>query len=299
VGKFVVLKDDKLIEGGVSVSGDTVVVRQGALDRPFPKSQVQYVAASRDEVYKFMLAKVSASDPAGRMRVARWCMYSGLREQALTEAREVQKLKPNDQTVTSLVRSLEQSLKEFPAADSPRMSAPVTPTFPAELTPVVRPMSVPQEVSLPPAPLVPPMPPAAAPVLPTPPAVDAPLQLKPVAQPFLPPAPPAPVAPGPKPVLPPVIPPADPLISVPPPVKPIPAAPVIPPAASAPVVPIPPAAVAPLPPLAPPPGVAVQPPAPVSRTSGQFGTEIPPKPPVAGPSGDEFDPTGFNQQPRK
>ena len=29
VGKFAVLKDDKLIEGGVSVSDDKVIVRQG------------------------------------------------------------------------------------------------------------------------------------------------------------------------------------------------------------------------------------------------------------------------------
>lgn len=149
VGKFVVLKEDKLIVGDVSVNNDTVIVRQGALDRPFPKSQVQFVATSRDEVYKFMLAKVAANDAAARLQVARWCMFSGLREQALTEAREVQKLAPGNRNTADLVRSLELSLQQFPAEDSPKMTAPGVPTFPAELTP-----------------------PPAKPVVPIPPAVD-------------------------------------------------------------------------------------------------------------------------------
>ena len=76
-----VLKDDKIIEGPVSLRGDVVVVRQGSLDRPFSKSQVQFVADSKDDVYRFMLAKVPADDTAARLGVARWCMFAGLREQ--------------------------------------------------------------------------------------------------------------------------------------------------------------------------------------------------------------------------
>jgi hypothetical protein len=133
VGKFVVLAGDKLIEGAVSINNNTVVVRQGALDRPFPKSQVQFVANSRDEVYKFMLAKVPATDATARLQVARWCMFSGMREQALTEAREVQKISPGNRSAADLVRSLELSLQQFPAEDSPKMTAPGVPTFPAEL----------------------------------------------------------------------------------------------------------------------------------------------------------------------
>jgi hypothetical protein len=138
-GKFVVLKDDKLIEGAVTVNGDVVLVRQGALDRPFTKSQVQFVAASRDEVHKFMLAKVSADDPAARLKVARWCMFSGLREQALTEAREVQKIQPMNKAAAELIRSLELSLQQFPPEGAARMTAPAAPTFPADLATVPAP----------------------------------------------------------------------------------------------------------------------------------------------------------------
>ncbi len=142
-GKYVLLKDDKLIEGGVTVNGDTILVRQGALDRPFTKSQVQFVAASHDEVYKFMLAKVSANDAAARLKVARWCMFSGLREQALVEAREVQKLQPNATAAADMIRSLELSLQQFPPEGAAKMTAPAVPTFPVELRPAPLPAPVP------------------------------------------------------------------------------------------------------------------------------------------------------------
>lgn len=113
-GKFIVLRGNKLIEGTATVSGDKVIVRQGALDRPFPKADVLFVGESRDDVYRFMLARVSATDPAARLSVAKWCMLSGLREQALGEAREILKLQPGNAAATDLARSLEESLRQFP-----------------------------------------------------------------------------------------------------------------------------------------------------------------------------------------
>jgi hypothetical protein len=127
-GKFVILKGHKLIEGAVTVTADQVIVRQGSLDRPFPKSEVLQVAETRDDVYQFMLGRVKADDPVARLAVARWCMYSGLREQALTEAREVLRLRPGDTTAADMARSLEESLKLFPADGS----APVVAAKPAE-----------------------------------------------------------------------------------------------------------------------------------------------------------------------
>ena len=132
-GKYVVLKDDKLIEGSVTVRGDVVVVRHGALDRAFTKSQVQFVGETKDEVYQFMLAKVPAADAAARLKVARWCMFSGMREQALAEARAVQKLQPNNSDAAALTASLERSLQRDPPDGAPKMTAPQTPTLPAEL----------------------------------------------------------------------------------------------------------------------------------------------------------------------
>ncbi len=154
-GKFVVLNDNKLVEGsGVSIEGNTIRVRQGALDRPFHKSQVQFVASSKDEVYKFMLAKVSADDLSGRLKVARWCMFSGMREQALVEAQAIQKLQPTSTAAADLVRSLELSLRQFPPAGAPKMIAPERPTFPVELRTPEPPASEPEPDVTPEASLV-------------------------------------------------------------------------------------------------------------------------------------------------
>jgi hypothetical protein len=153
--KFLVLNDDRLVEGvGVRVEGETVFLRQGALDRPFHKTGVQFVASSKDEVYKFMLAKVPATDAAARLKVAKWCMFSGLREQALAEAREVQRLQPASGAAADMVRSLELSLKQFPPADPPRMAAPEQPTVPTELRTPEPPASEPEPDVTPEAALV-------------------------------------------------------------------------------------------------------------------------------------------------
>jgi hypothetical protein len=279
VGKYVVLKDDKLIEGAVTVNNDTVIVRQGALDRPFPKGQVQFVGTTRDEVYKFMQARVPATDAAARLQVARWCMFSGLREQALTEARAVQALKPDDRAAASLVRSLELSLRDFPPPNAATMAAPETPVLPAELTTPVPPMSAAVEPVLPPAPVVKPLPLPTPPVLPP---VGLPAPAAPLPAPPIPPAAPLPPAAPP-------IPPAD--AALPPmlPVAPLP--PALPPIeAKVPALPAAPPAL----PVAPP-ALPAAPPALPAAPASKFGTDLPPKPPASGPvGGDEFDPAGFN-----
>ena len=59
-----------------------------------------------------------------RLVVAKWCTLNGLREQALTEAREILKLKPGHRGATDLARSMEESLRQFPVAGT----APLKPT---------------------------------------------------------------------------------------------------------------------------------------------------------------------------
>lgn len=117
-GRFVVITGNKLIEGTATVSGEKVVIRQGAIDRTMPKADVLFIGQTRDDVYRYMLGKVPATDPTARLAVARWCMLNGLREQALTEAREVLKLQPTNTAAADLARSLEESLKQFPSDGS-------------------------------------------------------------------------------------------------------------------------------------------------------------------------------------
>jgi mono/diheme cytochrome c family protein len=163
--KFVLLKGDRLIEcSSAAPNGDVWVVRQGALDRALPKGEVQFVGDSRDAIYKHVLGRVKADDAGARLQVARWCMYVGMREQALAEAREVQKLDPKNGTAADMIRSLELSLKQFPPADQPKMSAPPQPVYPVDLRPAVPPMATPV-VPVVPRPAAPPIPPALEPDL--------------------------------------------------------------------------------------------------------------------------------------
>jgi hypothetical protein len=124
----------KLIEiEGIVPAGkdgkDNVIVRQGAMVRSLAKTSVLFVGETRDEVYRYMRGRVSSTDPSARLVVARWCMLNGLREQALAEAKEIVQLQPESESKAAkaaldLVRSLEESLKQFPPDGSVAAAKP-------------------------------------------------------------------------------------------------------------------------------------------------------------------------------
>lgn len=116
-GKFIVLKGNRLVEGTAKIQGDNVIVRQGALDRSFARADVLCLADSRDGVYQYMRSK-AGNNVDSRLAVAKWCTLNGLREQALNEAREILKLQPTHRGATDLARSVEESLRQFPADGS-------------------------------------------------------------------------------------------------------------------------------------------------------------------------------------
>jgi hypothetical protein len=76
------------------------------------------VGETRDDVYRFMRDKVSPTEAPARLVVARWCMFNGLREQALTEARAILQFQPQNKSAVDLARSLEESIKKFPPEGS-------------------------------------------------------------------------------------------------------------------------------------------------------------------------------------
>ena len=117
-GKFIVLKGNKLINGSVMTNADKIIVRKGALDRTFDKADVLFVGDSRDDVYRFMLSKAPTDNMDTRLAVAKWCALNGLREQALTEARTILALQAGHRGAADLARSLEESLRHYPADES-------------------------------------------------------------------------------------------------------------------------------------------------------------------------------------
>jgi len=135
LGSVVLLTDGKMVEGTVTQTGEKVLVRRGSIDQPFAKDLVQFIGKSKDECYKHLLEKVKADDAPGKFKLARWCMYNGLREQALAEAQSVVKLQPNHAMAAEMARSLEESIRLFhadgtsklPPPEAPKPAAPVAP----------------------------------------------------------------------------------------------------------------------------------------------------------------------------
>jgi hypothetical protein len=126
VGQAILLQDGKIVEGAVAKEGDKVIVRRGVIDQPFEKDKVQFIGESKDDVYRFLLGKLKPDDADGRFKLARWCVFNGMREQALTEVREVVKLQPQHALAQEMVRTLEESIRLFKADGSPT-NAPATP----------------------------------------------------------------------------------------------------------------------------------------------------------------------------
>ena len=102
------------IDGIVKVEKNRVQVSQGAIFPSLLIADIVFVGETRDQVYQFMRNRVSANDAAGRLVVARWFMFNGLREEALSEAREVLQFQPENRAAKDLVNSLVESLKQFP-----------------------------------------------------------------------------------------------------------------------------------------------------------------------------------------
>jgi hypothetical protein len=123
----VLLTDNKLVEGTVTESGTKVIVRRGAIDQPFTKDQVQYIGKTKDDCFKHLLEKVKADDASGHFKLARWCMYNGLREQALAEAQVAVKLQPNYAAAAELAKTMEESIRLFNADGTSKLPPPVMP----------------------------------------------------------------------------------------------------------------------------------------------------------------------------
>ncbi|HEY3788100.1 MAG TPA: hypothetical protein VGL71_04555, partial [Urbifossiella sp.] len=135
IGSIILLKDGKMVEGAVTQSTDMVVVRRGSIDQPFARDQVQFIGKSKDECYRHLLGTVKADDAPGRFKLARWCMYNGLRELALGEAKEVVKLQPNMTAAAEMARALEESIRLFNPDGTAKIEAPAAPKVGAPVLP--------------------------------------------------------------------------------------------------------------------------------------------------------------------
>lgn len=126
--KFAVLKDNSVVEGVITEIGDKITIRRGAIDSTYPREEVLFIGAKKEDVYLFQKALVPAGDANARIKLAKWCVFNGLREQALAEARTVLRDSPTNITAQQLVRSLEESLRKFPPPGKPAAPPEIPPS---------------------------------------------------------------------------------------------------------------------------------------------------------------------------
>jgi hypothetical protein len=125
VGRILVLDNDKLIEGEIRRAGEAYSIRRNGGETIVPAGRVVDVVANRKDALRSVRERANLRDPDERLRLVRWCLENGLRDEALVEAEELVKFRPDART-----RDLVAGLREMrisppkPAVAPPPATAP-------------------------------------------------------------------------------------------------------------------------------------------------------------------------------
>src|SRR5437773_6646540 len=93
-GKVLVLDNDRVMEGDIVREGDRYRIRRNAGETWVPVEKVRLVCDSLDEVYRSMRSRANLRDVDELLKLARWCMQHGLREQAGKDVQAILELRP-------------------------------------------------------------------------------------------------------------------------------------------------------------------------------------------------------------
>ena len=124
--QVLILANESVLVGHIKREGNAYRVRRGAGETVIPADRVLRLCANRAEAYAYLRGRANLRDPDERLRLARWCMQHGLREQARAEADEALRLRPTAQEAQRLVRAL---------AAPPRLASAAAPAAPASRPP--------------------------------------------------------------------------------------------------------------------------------------------------------------------
>jgi hypothetical protein len=127
-GKVLVLDTGRILEGDIELQGSQFRIRRSAGEVWIPAVPGMRLCADWKEAFAFMAGQTNRSDPDERVRLARWCLLHGLREQALAEVTAAVQMQPNHrearQTRDRLQRTLLMEKTNGPAAATPLPAPP-------------------------------------------------------------------------------------------------------------------------------------------------------------------------------
>ena len=133
-GKVIVLTTEQLLEGDITRVGDQYRVRRAIGESFIPAEQVLKLVQDRKEACEVIRQRSNPRDPDERLRVARWCLLYGLRDEALAEAQAAVRLRPTNAEAQTMVRGLER-LKAAPPPMAEPEATPAAPAAVAEVAP--------------------------------------------------------------------------------------------------------------------------------------------------------------------
>jgi hypothetical protein len=130
-GRVLLLINDRALEGDIRRDGDQYCVRRAVGEVWLPADCVRQVCASWEEAFASLRAQANLRDPDERLRLARWCLGYGLREQALDEATAAVQMRPGHaasrQLLALVQRPVAASDIKPPAPPPPEAELPTAP----------------------------------------------------------------------------------------------------------------------------------------------------------------------------
>jgi hypothetical protein len=130
-GTILLLQSERGLEGKIEKIGDQYRIQRGSSEVWLPAEKSMRLCVDWDDAYAFMKSRANLGDPEERLRLAHWCQMNNLKPQALEEAKEALKMRPNHaesrQLVAMLTRSLAAPQNSAAAATRPNKTVPTPP----------------------------------------------------------------------------------------------------------------------------------------------------------------------------
>ena len=125
-GRVLVLENGRTITGEIERDGDRYRVRRLTGETTVPTTGVLRLCNSLDEALNFLRSRTNLRDADERLRLADWCANHSLREQQIVEIEAALKLRPEDNHIRRLHRSLLEAKRrvEAPVAAAPTEPSP-------------------------------------------------------------------------------------------------------------------------------------------------------------------------------
>jgi hypothetical protein len=114
-GHVLILDSERTLEGDIERVGDHYnVQRVSGGKTTVPGEKVIYLASDMIDAYRYLRGQANLNDPDERLRLAQWCHFRGLKEQALEEVKAAVELRPKHEPSQRLLDYLAKATESKP-----------------------------------------------------------------------------------------------------------------------------------------------------------------------------------------